>query len=280
MKDSILENKKIIAIFSIVLLLIVGVSGFAYHKHIENQKRITEELRTKEEALSKKVDEAKKVLDTKIENEDKLSTEEKEKLESVKKQLTEAIEKKDEASIVKFQNELKTALNTAKDSITKVIADEKEAEEKRLAEEKAKQQAEATTSNNTSRPINNAPTTQPTKRTQSTTGSTVGGTTNNSSGTTQSTITTPAPQPEKPKERKPIADWMGPGNSGKIFKTKKEANDWAMAKIEEAGTTTESKSEFSKKYGFTYKQEKGLGYWIESIQYDDGTVEYTVDFYS
>lgn len=272
---ALFSNKKVVAIFSIVLLLIAGISGFAYHNHSESQKRIAEELRLKEEALAKKVDEAKKVLDTKLENEDKLPAEDKTKLEAVKKQLTEAIEKKDEASIVKLQNELKTALNTAKDSITKVIADEKEAEEKRLAEEKAKQQAEATASNTTPRPTNNAPTTQPTKRTQASTG-----TVNNNSGTTTTQPTTPAPQPEKPKERKPIADWMGPGNSGKVFKTKKEANDWAMAKIEEAGTTTESKSEFSKKYGFTYKQEKGLGYWIESIQYNDGTVEYTVDFYS
>ncbi len=140
-KDWILTHKKTSIAIGIVTVLLISIGSivltFNARQVMDSRKQIeTAEAKQKEESLAKKVEEAKKILEEKVENLDKLSTEDKNKLEAVKKQLSEAIEKKDEQNIVKFQNELKTALNTAKTSIDKVIAEEKA----KVEEEKKKQE--------------------------------------------------------------------------------------------------------------------------------------------
>lgn len=139
-KDWIIGHKKASIAIGIATVLLISIGSiiltFNARQVADSRKQVeTVDTKQKDEALAKKVDEAKKVLDTKIENVDKLSTEDKNKLETTKKQLTEAIEKKDEQNIVKFQNELKTALNTAKINVEKVIAEEKEKEEAKKQEE-------------------------------------------------------------------------------------------------------------------------------------------------
>lgn len=274
-KSWILTHKKTSIVIGIAMVFLISIGSivltFNARQVADSRKQVeTVDTKSKEEALAKKVEEAKKILEEKVENLDKLSSEDKNKLEAVKKQLSEAIEKKDEQNIVKFQNELKTALNTAKINVEKMIAEEKaKAEEEKKKQEEQKVEETKPTENTASNSTAPAPASNQTEqqaRPQVQTSKPAEESKPAPAPEAKQEETKPTPAPAKPKERKRIGQL---GNSGLEFSTYEEARDYAEGTLDDDNKWDELERKLNKKiHGWTA--------W--TVDYSDGTQTWTINW--
>lgn len=109
MKNWPINHKKIVIgiLFSIIVLIgIVAIIWVSNSKSVVNIENSTEKTEIQNNELDQKINDTKKMLEEKLKIIDKISDEDKNKLENIKKNLSEAISKKDIIKINELQNEL------------------------------------------------------------------------------------------------------------------------------------------------------------------------------
>lgn len=140
-KNWLINYKKIVIgiLFSIIVLIgIVAIIWVSNSKSVVNIENSTEKTEVQNNELDQKINDTKKMLEEKLKIVDKISDEDKNKLENIKKNLSEAISKKDATKINEFQNELQKIVivesikkeeNTISNEATGDISKQQEANE-------------------------------------------------------------------------------------------------------------------------------------------------------